>query len=57
MDTARALEIAAKLRVAYDRCKDMPEYSDSGRIALIDLRNLAPDAADAIEALARQEPG
>jgi hypothetical protein len=51
-------ELAQRVRIAYDRCKDFPETGTDGRgnfvvradayMALIELRNLAPDIEAAL---------
>lgn len=49
-------ELADEMQRQYDRCKLFPERGEGGRIALIELRNLAPQAADYLRQLSRRTP-
>ena len=47
-------ELADELQRQYDACKAFPEYQPSGRMALIELRNLVPAAIDFLRSMGRQ---
>ena len=45
-------ELADEMQRQYDRCKLFPEQRESGWLALIELRNLAPRAIELLRKLA-----
>lgn len=48
-------DLADRAEMLYDKCKLFPEKSPGGQIAMIELRNLAPELIAAVRAFARDK--
>lgn len=49
MDARKRRDLAQRLQVVFDRCKEFPENTPGGFMALLELRNMMPDVIAALE--------
>lgn len=50
-------KLAADLRAAYEKCKQWPEDTPAGQVALLEIRNMVPEIISVLERCAEHHKG